>query len=59
MVLVLLTGMTLILATPYRLKRLMSFMDPWADPRGDGYQLIQSLLALGSGGFFRFRIWNV
>ncbi|EIA22002.1 Cell cycle protein, FtsW/RodA/SpoVE family, partial [Candidatus Arthromitus sp. SFB-1] len=44
-------GMTLILAAPYRLKRLMSFMDPWADPRGDGYQLIQSLLALGSGGF--------
>ncbi|MFX0548902.1 stage V sporulation protein E [Hathewaya histolytica] len=37
---------------PYRLKRLMSFRNPWADPRGDGYQLIQSLLALGSGGLF-------
>lgn len=36
----------------YRLKRLLSFLDPWADPRGDGYQLIQSLLALGSGGIW-------
>lgn len=45
------TGLSLILISPYRFRRLMSFMDPWADPRGDGYQLIQSLLALGSGGF--------
>lgn len=34
----------------YRLKRLMNFMNPWSDPQGSGYQLIQSLLALGSGG---------
>ena len=47
----LMAGIGLVLAAPYRLKRLTSFLDPWADPRGDGYQLIQSLLALGSGGF--------
>ena len=33
----------------YQRRRVMSFLDPWADPRGDGYQLIQSLLAVGSG----------
>lgn len=35
---------------PYQLKRIISFLDPWKDARGDGYQLIQSLLAIGSGG---------
>jgi cell division protein FtsW len=35
---------------PYQLKRIISFLDPWKDPRNDGYQLIQSLLAIGSGG---------
>lgn len=34
----------------YRYKRLTAFIDPWKDPLGDGYQAIQSLLALGSGG---------
>lgn len=42
----------LILAEPYRLSRLTAFLDPWASPLGEGYQLIQSLYALGSGGFF-------
>ena len=37
---------------PYQLKRVTSFTDPWVDARGDGYQLIQSLLAIGSGGTF-------
>ena len=37
---------------PYRLARLTSFVDPWKDPLGDGYQLIQSYYALGSGGLF-------
>jgi len=40
----------LLLKEPYRLKRIMSFLDPWQDPYGDGFQLIQSLIALGRGG---------
>ncbi|HBM74364.1 MAG TPA: stage V sporulation protein E [Clostridiaceae bacterium] len=38
------------LSEDYRYKRLTAFLDPWKDPLGDGYQAIQSLLALGSGG---------
>ncbi|MBI2119668.1 MAG: putative lipid II flippase FtsW [Elusimicrobia bacterium] len=37
-------------AEPYRRKRILSFLHPWEDPQGSGYQLVQSLLALGSGG---------
>jgi cell division protein FtsW len=37
---------------PYRLRRITVFMDPWSDPRGSGFQIIQSWLALGSGGLF-------
>jgi len=40
------------IAAPYRLQRLTSFMDPWNDPLGSDYQLIQSMLAFGSGGVF-------
>lgn len=36
----------------YRRRRLLAFIDPWADPRGDGFQLIQSLIAVGTGGVF-------
>jgi cell division protein FtsW len=36
----------------YQRRRIISFTHPWADPSGDGYQLIQSLLAIGSGGVF-------
>lgn len=35
---------------PYRLKRITSFLDPWKDPQGSGFQLIQSFISLGSGG---------
>lgn len=40
----------LILAAPYRIKRITAFLDPWQDPLGAGYQLIQSLYAIGPGG---------
>jgi len=36
---------------PYRLRRMVSFMNPWNDPQGSGFQIIQSFLALGSGGW--------
>ncbi len=36
----------------YQLLRVTSFLNPWEDPQGNGYQLIQSLLAIGSGGWF-------
>ena len=42
----------LIAAEPYRLQRLYAFLDPWQSPQGEGYQLIQSLYALGNGGWF-------
>lgn len=35
---------------PYRMRRIMAFLDPWQDPRGSGFQIIQSWLALGGGG---------
>jgi len=38
------------LASPYRLRRLLAYLDPWKDPQGIGFQIIQSLLAVGSGG---------
>ncbi|MNC29901.1 Lipid II flippase FtsW [compost metagenome] len=40
----------LIIAAPYRLKRITAFLDPWSDPLGAGYQAIQSLYAIGPGG---------
>ncbi len=42
----------LAVSSPYRLARIMSFMDPWADPFNSGFQLTQSLIAIGSGGWF-------
>ena len=40
----------LIIAAPYRLARIISFVNPWVDPLGSGFQIIQSLYAIGPGG---------
>ena len=48
----------LILSEPYRMKRLFAFLNPWASPQGEGFQLIQSLYGLGNGGLFGVGIFN-
>ena len=48
----------LIIAEPYRLSRLSAFLNPWQSPKGEGYQLIQSLYALGNGGWFGTGLFN-
>lgn len=48
----------LIAVEPYRMARLMAYLDPWASPKGEGYQLIQSFYALGSGGWFGVGLFN-
>jgi cell division protein FtsW len=40
----------LVIASEYRLKRIEGFLDPWSDPLGAGYQMVQSMIAVGSGG---------
>ena len=42
----------LVVSSPYRMERLTSFMNPWADPFDTGFQLTQSLIAIGTGGWF-------
>ncbi|WP_175988832.1 stage V sporulation protein E [Bacillus sp. Marseille-Q1617] len=42
----------LVLSAPYRIKRITSFLDPWEDPLNSGFQIIQSLYAIGPGGLF-------
>ena len=44
-------GYLLIMESDYRRRRLMSFLDPWQDPHDSGFQLTQSFVALGNGGF--------
>jgi cell division protein FtsW len=41
-----------LISAPYRRRRLLAFLDPWADPLGDGFQVIQSLVAVGTGHVF-------
>jgi cell division protein FtsW len=40
----------LLILVPFRIRRLITFLDPWADPQGSGFQVVQSLIAVGSGG---------
>lgn len=48
----------LIIVEPYRLSRLMAFVNPWANPKEEGFQLIQSLYSLGGGGLFGVGLFN-
>lgn len=51
-------GLLLIRAAPYRLQRLIAYTDPWADPYGSGFQLIQSLIAFGRGEWLGVGLGN-
>ncbi len=48
----------LIIVEPYRVQRFMAFLNPWASPQAEGFQLIQSLYSLGSGGLFGVGLGN-
>lgn len=48
----------LIMIAPYRLARILSFLNPWSDPLGSGFQIIQSLYAIGPGGLFGMGFGN-
>ncbi len=48
----LIAGFGILISAPYRVKRLLTFLDPWKDPRGAGFQVIQSFLAFANGSFF-------
>ena len=48
----------LIIMAPYRLKRIISFINPWSDPLGSGFQIIQSLYAIGPSGLFGYGFLN-
>ena len=41
-----------VMSTEYRRQRVLAFLDPWSDPLGSGYQMIQSMIAVGTGGVF-------
>ncbi len=45
-------GTALVVTSEYRFRRVQAFMDPWADPLGNGWQMIQSMIAVGTGGVF-------
>jgi cell division protein FtsW len=45
-------GFLLVYLQPYRWQRILTYLDPWQDPQGTGFQIIQSLIAIGSGGLW-------
>lgn len=47
-----LVALGILFAAPYRVKRVLTFLDPWKDPRGSGFQIIQSFLAFANGSVF-------
>jgi len=49
---------SLLLTQPYRVKRLVSFMDPWRDPQNTNYQIVQSFIAFYRGGWFGVGLGN-
>jgi len=49
---------SMMVMAPYRMKRLMAYQDPWSDPFGSGFQLIQSLIAFGRGEWFGVGLGN-
>ncbi len=51
-------AVVLVLIEPYRLKRLMAFVNPWSSAQAEGFQLVQSLYAVGSGGWFGVGLFN-
>lgn len=58
MIPIIIGAVLLIVIEPYRMQRLMAFLDPWSSPLEEGYQLIQSYYALGSGGLFGVGLFN-
>lgn len=49
---------SLIIIAPYRMQRILSFLNPWSDPLGSGFQIIQSMYAIGPGGLLGLGLFN-
>ena len=48
-----------LMMNPYQLERIFGFLDPWADPQGKSYHIVQSLISIGSGGFWGFIVRDI
>lgn len=51
-------GISILISAPYRVKRLLTYLDPWSDPQNSGFQIIQSYLAFANGKIFGLGIGN-